>query len=193
LGCETQQAFEIPAMPPLTLDLGGDIEVRQGDTVTLSPELNFTPDTLIWSPVDLLNCTDCLNPSLVPLNSTTVTLRALLDAGCAVEDEVLIQVDKRIPVFAPNVFSPNGDNNNDFFTLFAKSNQVMEINVLSIYDRWGNQVFEARSFPPNEESMGWDGTSRGQVLNSGVFVYMAEVRLSDGRILNLEGEVLLLR
>jgi gliding motility-associated-like protein len=193
LGCEAQQSFGIEAMPPLTLDLGGAIEVWQGDTLTLNPTLNFTPDSLIWSPADILDCTDCLNPTLIPVNSTTITLRALMDAGCEVEDAVLIQVDQRVPVYAPNAFSPNGDNNNDYFTLFAKPNQVMEINFLSIYDRWGNQVFEAASFPPNEESLGWDGTSRGQLLNSGVFVYIAEVTLMDGRKLQLEGEVTLMR
>ncbi len=193
LGCEAEQAFEIQAMPPLTLDLGGVIEVRQGDTLTLSPQLNFIPDSLIWSPADILDCTDCLNPTLIPVNSTSITLRALMDAGCEVEDALLVQVDKRTPVYAPNAFSPNGDNSNDYFTLFAKPNQVLEINTLSIYDRWGNQVFEARSFPPNEESLGWDGTSRGQLLNSGVYVYMAEVTLMDGRKLQLEGEVLLMR
>jgi gliding motility-associated-like protein len=193
LGCEAQQLFEIEAMPPLTLDLGGEIEVRQGDTLTLNPELNFIPDSLIWSPSDLLNCTDCLNPTLVPVNSTTITLRALMDAGCEVKDDLLVQVDKRIPVYAPNAFSPNGDNSNDYFTLFAKPNQVLEISALSIFDRWGNQVFDATSFPPNEESQGWDGTSRGQLLNSGVYVYMAEVTLIDGRKLQLEGEVLLMR
>jgi gliding motility-associated-like protein len=106
---------------------------------------------------------------------------------------LLVQVDKRIPVYAPNAFSPNGDNSNDYFTLFAKPNQVLEISALSIFDRWGNQVFDATSFPPNEESQGWDGTSRGQLLNSGVYVYMAEVTLIDGRKLQLEGEVLLMR
>ncbi|WP_421949294.1 gliding motility-associated C-terminal domain-containing protein [Phaeodactylibacter xiamenensis] len=193
LGCEAQQPFEIQAMPPLTLDLGGEIEVRQGDTLTLTPELNFIPDSLIWSPAELLDCTGCLNPTLIPVNSTTITLRALMDAGCEVKDAVLIQVDKRVPVYAPNAFSPNGDNKNDYFTLFAKPNQVMEIDFLSIYDRWGNQVFEAKSFPVNEENLGWDGTSRGQLLNSGVYVYMAEVTLIDGRKLQMEGEVHLMR
>ncbi|NRA49526.1 MAG: gliding motility-associated C-terminal domain-containing protein, partial [Phaeodactylibacter sp.] len=193
LGCEIIQDFSIAEMPPLMLDLGLQIEGKQGDTITLNPEINFLPDSVVWTPSDILDCIDCLNPTLILENSIVISLRALRDEGCEIEDEVYLQVDRRIPVYAPNAFSPNGDNSNDYFTLFAKSNQVLEINELTIFDRWGNQVFQKQGFPPNEEEMGWDGSNRGQQLNSGVFVYMAEVRLLDGRTLTLEGEVLLMR
>jgi gliding motility-associated-like protein len=193
LGCEAEQAFSIEEMPPLALDLGSNIRVTQGDTVTLNPQLNFVPDSILWSPAGLLDCINCLTPSFIPDNNTVITLLALMDAGCETEDEILIQVDRRVPVYAPNVFSPNGDESNDYFTLFAKDNQVVEITSLLIFDRWGNQVFEQRNFSPSEESLGWDGRSRGQLLNSGVFVYKAEVALIDGQTIPLNGEVLLMR
>lgn len=142
-------------------DLGGEIEVCQGDIFILILEFNFIFDFLIWSFVELLDCIGCLNFILIFVNSIIIILWVLMDVGCEVEDVVLIQVDKWVFVYVFNVFSLNGDNKNDYFIFFVKLNQVMEIDFLSIYDWWGNQVFEVKFFLANEENLGWDGISCG--------------------------------
>lgn len=84
-------------------------------------------------------------------------------------------------IFVPNVFSPNDDGFNDIFKPLGTEPYEYE---LRIYDRWGNLVFESK-----ELDKGWDGTHKGKLMNSGVFVYYI---LGAGEVIH-KGNVTLLR
>lgn len=56
-----------------------------------------------------------------------------------------------------NEFSPNGDGVNEFFTIDCISRYPG--NVLQVYNRWGNIVYEKRSY--NND---WDGTPNGRAI-----------------------------
>ena len=43
--------------------------------------------------------------------------------------------------FVPNVFTPNNDGRNDAFQIY--SNCTIQDYELTIYDRWGNLVFQS--------------------------------------------------
>ncbi|MEO0627099.1 MAG: gliding motility-associated C-terminal domain-containing protein, partial [Bacteroidota bacterium] len=60
-------------------------------------------------------------------------------------------------------------------------------------DRWGTLVFEESSYPAFDTSKGWDGTLNGQRLNAAVFVYYGELRLNDGSVVVVQGDVTLVR
>lgn len=94
---------------------------------------------------------------------------------------------------SPNAFSPNGDGRNDYFTLFADNGQIVSIRRLSIFDRWGNQVFLREDLSPNVEMQGWDGRYKGELMGPAVFVFVAEVELVDGRVILERGGLTLLR
>jgi gliding motility-associated-like protein len=64
---------------------------------------------------------------------------------------------------------------------------------MQIFDRWGEQVFQKTNFPLNDAASGWDGTFRGQELNSNVFTYRIDIQLIDGRVKRFSGDVTLLR
>lgn len=81
-----------------------------------------------------------------------------------------------------NVFSPDDDGLNDFFTLFTNEDG-REIRHLNLYNHWGDHVFERHHFAPNDERLGWDGTFRGKPVPPGVFAWWAEVEFVDGRVL----------
>lgn len=77
-----------------------------------------------------------------------------------------------------NEFSPNGDGVNEFFKIDCISRYPN--NVLQVYNRWGNIVFEQRSY--NND---WDGTSngratvqKGDLLPVGTYYYVLD--LGDG-------------
>lgn len=84
-------------------------------------------------------------------------------------------------LFVPNIFSPNDDGENDIF--IARGTNVRNFKMV-IYDRWGNTVFES-----DDIMKGWDGTFRGSMMNSAVFVYYI---LSGEEVLS-KGNVTLLR
>ncbi|MEO1626392.1 MAG: T9SS type B sorting domain-containing protein [Bacteroidota bacterium] len=99
-------------------------------------------------------------------------------------------VDATAPVFAPNIFTPNGDNLNDRFTLFTGPS-VTNILRLQVFDRWGELVHESVNLPPNNPNLGWDGRLNGELLNPAVFVFHAELQMADGSIKILQGDVTL--
>ena len=71
-------------------------------------------------------------------------------------------------VEAPNVFSPNGDEANEFFFLTTTYATNVELTILN---RWGNVVFEASGMNP-----AWNGkTEGGTELPDGVYFYKYKV------------------
>jgi len=53
----------------------------------------------------------------------------------------------------PNVFTPNGDGQNDFFQI--PNIQFFKGNMVLILNRWGRKVFEAEDY--NNDTVKWDG------------------------------------
>jgi gliding motility-associated-like protein len=88
-------------------------------------------------------------------------------------------------LYFPNVFSPNGDGNNDI--LYVRGNGISS-GELFIYNRWGEKVFET-----NDIAEGWDGSFKGKPLDAGVFNYYLKIRLSDGTQQIKKGNVTLIR
>ena len=104
----------------------------------------------------------------------------------------MIFVSEDLPVYIPNAFSPNGDGNNDHFIIYGDNNSI-KIPLLQIFDRWGNMVFEAKDFRPNDPKFGWDGMFEGRFMNAQVLVWKAEIELFDGRVETITGDLTLVR
>lgn len=173
-------AVQIPKIK--TLDLG--------DEVQLVPVVNLPNSSIAewaWSPEMHLSCSDCPRPLAQPVQSTQYTLTITDLNGCTAQAGVSLEVSKDRHVWAPNIFSPNGDGKNDFFTIYGKG--VAHIRHLRVFDRWGNQVFLAEEIPANVDAAGWDGTFRGNLLTPAVFVWVAEVFFLDGERRTLSGDV----
>jgi gliding motility-associated-like protein len=74
--------------------------------------------------------------------------------------------DENYHIFIPNIFSPNGDGEND--VLYVRGYGVAAISF-TIYNRWGEVVFESTNI-----DNGWNGTYLGQVCDPEVFVYVVK-------------------
>lgn len=69
----------------------------------------------------------------------------------------------------PNVFTPNGDNQNDIFTPFPYC--FVDRIELQVFNRWGNLVFET-----SDPDINWDGKNLNeQDLAEGVYYYTCKV------------------
>ncbi|MBO4739952.1 MAG: gliding motility-associated C-terminal domain-containing protein [Bacteroidales bacterium] len=70
----------------------------------------------------------------------------------------------------PNIFTPNGDGINDVFTPYDFD--FVESANITIYNRWGNIVFET-----NDPNINWDGTSKQtqKPCSDGVYYYVCIV------------------
>ncbi|HEY0029943.1 MAG TPA: gliding motility-associated C-terminal domain-containing protein, partial [Bacteroidia bacterium] len=102
-----------------------------------------------------------------------VTLIASIGTLCADTAQMTIVVFDNLTIVIPNVFSPNGDANNDVFTV--TSTGVADFNA-EIYDRWGLKLAEW-----NNIATGWDGrTSSGKLVPDGTYYYLFTVKAQDG-------------
>lgn len=190
--CQLNVAAGVPEATELQLELGDDEVIKLGDSVLIDPQFDFIPAAWTWTPSVGLSQPDTFITYAAPLESTIYQLEMVDENGCLVTDVIRIIVEKDLNVFVPSAFSPDGDGTNDVFMIFAGQG-VEEVESFQIFDRWGNQVFFAGPFQPNDPLYGWDGTHNGEVMNAAVFVYFAEVRLITGEVVMLEGEVILLR
>ncbi len=191
-GCEWVSLVTVGAGDSVRVYAGPDTSIYVGDAVQLSVWSEPPADSIRWEPVQWLDCADCSEVAAVPPESTTWTVYVWDSQGCGGSDTVRVEVrewDSRI--YGPNVFSPNGDGINDFFGLYGEEEAVVE--VLEIYDRWGELVYRAEGLGLNDPTTGWDGRHRGAPAAMDVYVWQARVRLGDGRVLLLHGDVTLLR
>ncbi|MCX6182924.1 MAG: gliding motility-associated C-terminal domain-containing protein [Bacteroidetes bacterium] len=85
----------------------------------------------------------------------------------------------------PNIFTPNGDGKNDYFTPFPYKH-IQKIN-LRIYDRWGRLVFQT-----DKPDIFWDGhfIENQEMCSSGTYFYICDVyqkMLAGPNIIQLKG------
>lgn len=191
--CIFSQEVMIEEPHKLLLEVSKDTSILLGCSVELKSFTNSS-DSLIyqWSPIDSLNCGDCPRTITQPFFTTNYKLLVIDESGCEAKEEVLITVEKPRNVYIPNVFSPNLDGINDEFLIYT-GKEVERIVTLKIFDRWGELVYQNDGFPPNTPSEGWKGNFKGEKMSNGVFIYLAVVRFVDGKEIQYQGDVTLLR
>lgn len=199
-GCRSIEVINLVQPDLLVVELGDERYIELGTPVELKGQVNRPLQALeeiYWdSPVDQ-GCEEPLQPScleitVMPAENTIYEIEVIDTNGCMARANVLIRVNRQLPVFVPNAFSPDGDGWNDWFTLFADTG-IQNINRLVVYDRWGEKIFERLNFQPNDYQSGWNGLIRGQPAPPGVYVYWFEILRADGRIDVLKGNVTLVR
>ncbi len=115
-----------------------------------------------------------------------------VDQFCPYVDSIFISVDEFIDeedFYVPNAFSPNDDGVNDVFLAYKGSYvEVLKYRLL-VFDRWGDKIYESRSF-----EQGWQGFYHNQeVASLDVMSYVIEMTvMSCGGIereVKLHGDV----
>jgi gliding motility-associated-like protein len=198
-GCKLSESFTILDLVVVDVSIVNyvnDIFIFDlGDTITLSylyTGSTVDPDSSVWKLGDSVICTNCPVLELEAYLGGQITLEAYDERGCYSEDAITFQVIRERDVYIPNVFSPNGDNLNDFFTLFTDAD-VREITLMEIYTRWGDLVFRKANFEPNDPLLGWDGKFAGDNLNPGVYVYRIDIIYGDDLEDSFAGDVTIIR
>ncbi|MFT5165211.1 MAG: gliding motility-associated-like protein [Saprospiraceae bacterium] len=181
--------------PPILVDAGEDVTIELGyDTdldAIVSPggaivDYMWFPDSL------LLSCSDCQDPNAFPSNTTEFTVTVTNLDGCTAEDEVTVHVIKNRPIYIPNAFSPNDDGNNDTFMVYG-GRGARQIQLLRVFNRWGALLYEGRDIMLGDDSRGWDGTFKGEYMNSDVFTYYTLIEFIDNEVVLFKGDVTLVK
>lgn len=192
-GCESSQSIELYEILPGNVQIVATADdILLGDTVMLSLSMEGVEsvDMVDWYGPDT-ECLDCYDWRITPPKGRSKYEVFVTDEdGCQYEDQIFIETSSRF--FVPNIFSPNGDDLNDFFTLFS-DRTIKTIETFKIYDRWGELVHAASGALPGDREGAWDGSLDGQLLNPGVFIYYMEVIDNSGKTHVVTGEVTLIR
>lgn len=194
-GCEPSLVFfDVSGGPLIDATFPQDtIEIHLGEEFTLSPTLTNQGNTLLleWDgPEASLSCLDCPSPSAKPLDDARYTFRAANEL-CADTLYFTFLVDKSRRIYAPNAFSPNRDGRNDYF--YLQSPDFGIIRSLSVYSRWGGQVFQFSESILNQPPTGWDGMYKGRPAPEGTYLWKAEIEFIGGIVEVFSGEVALVR
>lgn len=99
------------------------------------------------------------------------TLIAHSDLGCSDTLTKIVSVVPEVIIFAPNAFTPDGDEFNQSWKVILQGIDVYDFN-LTIYNRWGETIWES-----NDPSVEWDGTYKGEIIPKGTYVW--KVRTKD--------------
>lgn len=97
------------------------------------------------------------------------------------------------PVYVGNIFAPNNNGANEFFPVITALEYPATIIRYSIYDRWGELIYDANNFSIHDNSYYWDGRFRGKTAVFGVYVYLIEVGHLDGSTEFLSGDVTMIK
>lgn len=191
--CFTDSAFiSLLVFKNPTVDAGEDKLTSIGKPITITPQFSADVTQWIWEPATYLNCSNCPNPAATPEFNTTYKLTVKNNGGCQASDNMTVKLTcEKSNLFIPTAFTPNNDGLNDFF--YPISSGVFKIQLLSIFNRKGEMVFQNGSFKPNDKTKGWDGRYKGQIADTGNYVYTMEIICNNNNSLSFSGNILLLK
>jgi gliding motility-associated-like protein len=106
-----------------------------------------------------------------------ITLVVTNSDGCTDTIVKVIEVYEEIILFAPNSFTPDGDEFNNDWRVYV-SNADLGSFSLQIFNRWGEMIFES-----NDPESGWDGTYGGEMIQDGTYTW--SVKIKDNRTDNV--------
>ncbi len=176
----------------LTVNLGEDQTISQGESLLLSYETNASEiASELWTSSDTsLTCSNCPNPLVNPISEQSYNLLIEDEFGCSASDDILVSIDPERKIYVPNVFSPNGDGINDVFYIQGKG--TAQINYLRVFNRWGTLVFENRNGFINEKANGWSGEFKSKSAGEEMYLWIAEIKFPDNQIELFSGDLLLM-
>lgn len=142
-----------------------------------------------WTPSATLDDENALSPLATPIESTTYRVN-YNNGSCTSIDTVRIFVADKDKLdcdnlLLPKAFTPNNDGLNDRYGI-SNIFLIDTMEYFEIYDRWGAKVWETR-----EAADQWDGTLKGEPLNSGMYLYKIKYTCNQEAKLNIDNFTLI--
>ena len=192
-GCFTDTAFVdviIKTLP--AVNAGPDQILPYNSMFTINPIYGNNIVSYEWSPADSLTCVACPITSGTALQSQQFCIKVTSDSGCVAKDVINIFIEcKYANLLMPSAFTPNKDGKNDMF--YPLTRGIKMVKKFTVFNRYGQAVFEKLNFLPNNKLLGWDGKFKGIDQNADSFVYVMETICDLGEIISRNGSFLLLR
>lgn len=109
------------------------------------------------------------NPTVVfpdgEVGQYNVDLIITSEFGCKDTAQTIIPIVPEVILYAPNTFTPDGDEFNNAWSVFISGISMANFN-LEIYNRWGEILWESHN-----PSAAWDGTYGGKLVEEGTYIW----------------------
>lgn len=142
--------------------------------------------TYTWTPEDFLSNPIIPDPTAYPEDTTIYYVTGVDQYGCENTDSVTVFVLPQTIIASPTAFTPNGDGLNDTYKPILIG--IGEITYFSIYNRWGELVYETA-----DPTVGWDGTESSNEQEVGNYVVLIRGLDAFGVEITKSSMVLLMR
>lgn len=187
-GCLIDTNLDI-TVSQVRADAGEDRFVADGSYTTLGgPQISYGQEySYQWTPSTFLDDASIANPRCDPKNTQFYILEVTNDStGCAVTDSVFV-FNECTDINLPNAFNPVSDvsYNREFGVL---NNRLFKLNYFRIYNRWGNLIFETTN-----PSIQWDGNHLNIPAPSGTYIWIVDGECDNGKRIQKQGNVFLVR
>ncbi|MFT5820728.1 MAG: gliding motility-associated-like protein [Crocinitomix sp.] len=183
-GCQRSTVVDVVVLPAPDLTAELDTIINTGGTANLIANSSL-PGSYVWSPDFEIECPTCNVTTASPGNDETFIVLFTAQNGCFAYDTVIVLVNYIEGIGVASGFSPNADGIND--VLFVQGYNLDEVH-LEVYNKYGERVFAT-----SDQDIGWDGTYRNKDENPGVFTWVLDYNLVDGRVGRISGNTTLFR
>ena len=163
---------------------GGSLVISEGQTETIDILLNDSiPLDVSYSIFEnaTSGSTEILNNGIGYTAESGTTSDAFiyelcLDACPTMCDTALVSITIRPEIHIPDLITPNSDGTNDAFVIEGIEN--FPENALTIFNRWGNEVFKAENYQND-----WEGQFNDEDLPVGTYFYVF-INLENGELIS---------
>ena len=170
-----------------------DTTITRLNPIQLIPQFSGGhPTTYQWEPVEYLSCSDCPSPVATPPTRIEYRLTVQNEFACKATGTTSIKTFSGGKVNIPNGFTPNNDGHNDVFYVLG-SEDVKVIKDFSVFNRWGQKVFQVTNAQANDPKSGWNGLLNGKPAETGTYVYVITISFANGSTEVFKGTVTLIR
>jgi len=168
-GCKDRDTIMVTVYQLPTVVAGPDTSISAGFSAGLWAT---GAQDYVWTPADYLNETNGASPVSTPLQTITYTATGTDLHGCVNSDTVTVVVNYDYTLVTYNLFSPNGDDKNQYFEIMNL--QLYPDCEVTVYNRLGSPVFSAKGYQNN-----WDGTYKGEPLPDATYYYVIKCEGTD--------------
>jgi hypothetical protein len=193
-GCTVSKPYVVPVYEEPEVSLSPlDTIILPGDSVLIEAVHNVNAANLksiSWDPDYGLDCANCLAVMAQPKTSTVYTITVKDKFGCEATAQSRIKFNYKFNVFIPNILNVGSDYmQNRKLSVYGNARQIKAVNLFTVHDRWGTEIYRSNSMQVNDNREGWDGFYNNQEVQAGTYIYYTELLLYNGEILRQSGDV----
>jgi len=119
------------------------------------------------------------------------TLELIDEANCRDVGHFTVTVD-HCEVYVPTILSFSAQSPNNRLVVYSESNAGSVIEVMEIFDRWGNLVYQVKDVEISSFNDWWDGHVHNREQAVGVYTYRMVVLFHNGHTRQQTGSITLI-